>query len=150
MRVALLHDTLSSFGPPEKILFSLSKIFSDSPIYTLLYNEKTLVSIFPKSRIISYGLEKNPFLRLKHKEKLSLLHGSKIETFDFGGFDIVISVNSGFSHAAITSLNTKHISYFAVNLENLWNAKNIFNHYTRIWDFYASKRADTLIANSKH
>lgn len=150
MKVALLHDTLSSFGSPEKILFSLSQIFPDSPIYTLLYNEKTLGSIFPKSRIISYGLEKNPLLRLKYKERLSLLHSSKIETFDFGGFDIVISVNSGFSHAAITSLNTKHISYFAVNLENLWNAKNIFNHYTRIWNFYASKRADTLIANSKH
>ncbi len=38
MRVAIVHETLPLIGGAEKVLFALSELFPDAPVFTLLYN----------------------------------------------------------------------------------------------------------------
>ena len=42
MRVALVHDYLDQFGGQERVLLQLMKLFPEAPIYTLLYEPKTM------------------------------------------------------------------------------------------------------------
>ena len=161
-KVALVHDTLNTFGGAERVLHALVSMFPTAPIYTLFYTKDIVDIYFPDAEIRTSFLQKFPKF-LKHRFKwIAPFAISAIENFNFSNYDIVISSSSFFAKGIITGHETIHISYCHTPTRYLWEnvgrSKNIFQkfidvigtHILRIWEFTAASRVDYFIANSKH
>ncbi|MBA4337104.1 glycosyltransferase family 4 protein [bacterium] len=165
-KTALVHDFLLKLGGGERVLKVFADMFPDAPIYTLLYDEKSVGSVFPKERVRPSSLQKLPsFIRKRQKYLLPKMPGA-IEEMDFGEFDIVLSSNSAFSHGIITNTDTKHICYCHSPMRYAWDwtheyvkeqnvgrfkkaAIALLLKKIRMWDQIAADRVDKYIANSK-
>lgn len=166
MNIALVHDQLIKLGGAERVLKVLADLYPKAPIYTLLYDEKKVGHIFPKHRIRPSPLQHFPrFLQNRRRYFFSMMPRF-IESFDFSGFDLVISSSNAFAHGIITDLGTKHLSYCHSPMRYAWDWTHQYleeNHIyglkrlmvqkllsnLRVWDYSASDRVDQYLANSK-
>ncbi len=167
MKVALVHDFLLKLGGAERVLKVLADMYPHAPIYTLLYDEEKVGSVFPKERVRTSFLQNYPrFIRKRHRFFTHKMPRA-IEEFNFEEFDLVISSSSAFAHGIITPLGTKHICYFHSPMRYAWDWTNEYRgennisgwkyllysplmKYLRQWDFIASDRADLYLANSRN
>jgi glycosyltransferase involved in cell wall biosynthesis len=166
MKVALVHDFLLKLGGAERVLKVFSEMYPDAPIFTLLYDEKTVSSVFPKEKVRASFLQNYPsFLRKKHR-LLTHKMPRAIEEFDFSGFDLVISSSSAFSHGIVVPVETKHVCYCHSPMRYAWDHasayldENNIKGFTKVvyawlisrlreWDDVAGVRPDKYIANSE-
>ena len=170
MKVAIVHEMLVKLGWAEKVVEELLNIFSDADFYTLLYDEKKVWNIFPKSKIhpICFWLPSQKRYNLLRKQKLCLPKmAESIEVLDFSKYDIVLVSSSWFAHWVLTKPECKTIIYYHAPARYLWDWTHeyrkelwlykwilgyFFGRYLnklRQWDYIASRRADILLANSK-
>lgn len=165
MKIALVHDFLLRYGGAERVLKVLSEMYPEAPIFTLMYDEKTMGKHFSPERIITSSMQK----WAKFPGRLyRFFFGDMpraIEEFDFTGYDIVLSSSHSFAHGILTPQKTKHISYCHSPSRYLWDYTHQYmeDHqysglrgymiqrkmrYVREWDRLASDRPDFYIANS--
>ncbi|MBT6068251.1 glycosyltransferase [Candidatus Peregrinibacteria bacterium] len=167
MKVAIVADFLLKLGGAERVVQSFLEMYPDADIYTILYDEAKVGSVFPKEKVTESKLAAWPkFLRKRYKYFFPLMPGF-IEGFDLSDYDLVISSSSAYSHGVITSLGTQHIVYCHSPMRYAWDyahkyleEQNLnflnrgivkyFLKQIREWDFLASKRPDVYIGNSKH
>jgi glycosyltransferase involved in cell wall biosynthesis len=87
------------------------------------------------------------------------------ESFDLGGYDVVISNSSAFCKGVVTGPNTLHISYCLSPMRWVWRYRDYVErerlggvartllppliHYLRVWDTGASSRVDRYVAISR-
>lgn len=165
MKVAIVHDFLLKLGGAERVVKALADMFPKAPIYTLLYDENAVGSVFPKERIKTSFLQNYPkFLRKRNRFLVHQMPRA-IEELDLDGYDLVISSSTAFSHGLITSLKTKHLCYCHSPMRYAWDWANEYREennlhglrgllyaplikYLREWDRIASDRPDEYIANS--
>lgn len=168
MKVAIVHDQLMEFGGAERVLVELTKIFPQAPIYTSFYDPSKLgkhAEKFENKIIFQSWASKIPFFK-KLNSPLRFMHRYIWESFDFSGFDLVISSSGGWSsHGIITKKPTLHICYLhtpprhlygyetAMELQRYWPIKlyaQFIGHFMRKWDKnIASQRPDIFVANSQ-
>ncbi len=166
-KVAIVHDFLLKLGGAERVTKVLSEMFPKAPIFTLLYDEERVSSVFPKERIRTSFLQKYPiFLKNRHRF-LTHLMPRAIEEMDFSDFDLVISSSSAFAHGIITPVKTKHICYCHSPMRYAWDYCNEYREennihgikslfysplikYLREWDISAKDRPNLYIANSEN
>jgi len=160
MKVAIVYDRTNKWGGAERVLIALHKMFPDAPLYTSVYDPKGApwAKVFPE--IKTSFLQKIPFLRNKH-ELLPYLMPLAFESFNFDGYDLVISVTSEAAKGIITRPGTRHVCYMLTPTRYLWSGykdyfKNIFLRvlsypvvsYLRSWDKVAAQRPDKIISIS--
>ncbi|MBN1169191.1 glycosyltransferase [Candidatus Woesebacteria bacterium] len=159
-KTAIVYDRINKWGGAERVLLALHEIFPKAPLYTSVYSEKTArwAKVFPT--VYTSFLQKIKFLRTKH-ELLAPFMPLAFESFDFSGYDTVISVTSEAAKGIITSPNTKHICYMLTPTRYLWSGYNEYFQrdfkkvitkpivkYLRKWDKVAAQRPDKVIAIS--
>jgi glycosyltransferase involved in cell wall biosynthesis len=151
MKMAIIHEYLTSYGGAEKTFKTLADIFEDAELFTLFYNPKIKKQLFPIRRVNTSFLQRFPnFLKKRYRLLLPFLPIAA-ETIDLRDFDIVISASHSFIKGVITRPKTTHICYCFSPTRYLWDKsrKNILLHYFRVWDRQASERVDHFIACSK-
>jgi glycosyltransferase involved in cell wall biosynthesis len=165
MKVALVHELLTTRGGAERVLKILADMFPDAPVYTLLFDERKMSDLFPKERVRGYLA---PLFGYNHHLYLKKFP-SVVESWDFSTFDLVISSSSAFAHGIITNGRPKHLCYVHSPARYLWDSthdvlrragtgilgplkrrylERAF-HNLRIWDSEAAERPDLLLANSR-
>src|SRR3989338_6630886 len=167
LKVALVHDWILGLGGAERTLKVLHEMFPEAPIYTFFYNKNFTDCFLPDAEIQSSFLQKIYKLQIvNHKFFLPLLPVAA-ESFDFSGYDLVISSSIAFSKGLILKPKTRHICYCYSPTRFLWdwhkeyqtqNTKHktqnfgigILQHFLRIWDRSAADRVDEFIAISKN
>jgi glycosyltransferase involved in cell wall biosynthesis len=164
LKIALVHDFVVRYGGAEKLLHSWAEIFPDAPIFTLIYNQKTMGDVFPIERIHSSYLQKYYSITKRYTWLLPFM-SQAIESFDLSEYDIIISSSSAFSHGVLTHAHQKHISYIHSPMRWAWDyhftfikerkmgliQKLLFQKIMskiRIWDELTSSRPDVLLAAS--
>src|SRR5262249_20582131 len=95
-RVAITTDWLTSFGGAERVLQQLRLLYPDAPIYTSVYDPSRVPIEMRDWDIRPSRLQRFPFVRYYSRALLPLMPRA-FEAFDFGAFDIVITVSSAFS-----------------------------------------------------
>ena len=170
MKIAIIHEMLVKLGWAEKVVEEMLHMFPDAHLYTLLYDEQKVWTIFPKSKIhpSCLTLPSQKRYALFRKQKLCLPKmAESIETLDFSNYDVVLISSSGFAHGALTKPECKTIVYCHAPARYLWDWTHeyrrelwfhkwirgyIYGKYLkklREWDFIASRRPDIILANSK-
>jgi len=167
MKVALVHDFLIKLGGAERVLKVLSDMYPKAPIFTLLYDEKKVGSVFSKDRVKTSFLHDYPkFLQKRYRYLIKKMPRA-IEEMDFEDFDLIISSSSAFAHGLIPPVKAKHICYCHSPMRYAWDWTNEYRKdnklkgikgiisahiikYLREWDKVASDRVDIYIANSRN
>jgi hypothetical protein len=72
-RVAIAHDYLTQRGGAEKVVLSMSRIFPDAPIYTLLYDPENTYPEFAERDIRVSRLNSLGIFRKHHRAALPIL-----------------------------------------------------------------------------
>jgi len=165
MKVALIHDHLAQDGGAEKVLKVFAEMYTDAPIFTLLYDQKQADKYFKNRKIDTSIIQRLPG-GVKHYKWYMPFMSMAVEFFDLRDFDLVLSDASAFAKGVITSSNTLHICYCHTPTRYLWSDTHQYiqelpyNKYfkkvialmlrkIRIWDRVAADRVDVFIANSK-
>ncbi len=120
MKLAIVHDYLNQYGGAEKVVEVLHKVFPDAPIYTSIYLPQNMPESFQKMNIRTSFMQKLPFLKT-HFKKYLMLYPKAIESFDLGGYDVVLSSSSAFAKGAKIHPNTLHICYCYSPMRFVWN-----------------------------
>lgn len=163
MKVAIVHDWLTTKGGGEKIVSYFADIFPDATIYTSICNKNNLFDNLKNKKIITAF--KNRKNSLNHRKYYPFLPAA-FESFDLTDYDLVISSSSSCAKGVITSPDTLHICYCHSPMRYAWNfyseyTKDIknpikktlikyFMNYMRMWDVTSSSRVDYFIANSQN
>lgn len=161
MKVALVYDRVNKWGGAERLLLLLHQIWPEAPLYTAVYNPQT-APWARKFKIISSFLQKFPFAKVRH-EVYPYLMPVAFESFDFGEYDVVISVTSEAAKGIITKPETLHLCYCLTPTRYLWSGyEDYFRNktlrflarpivaYLRTWGKIASQRPDAYLAISKN
>lgn len=164
MRVALVHEHLAQDGGAERVLMVLARMFPEAPIFTLLHNPARANAFFLTRDVRTSFLQRVPGSRWRYQWLLPLM-ANAIESFDFHGFDLVISSASAFAKGVLTPPEVPHICYCNSPTRYLWTDSHryvqqlpypawvkagIRRYLTglRLWDRLAADRVDAFVANS--
>jgi glycosyltransferase involved in cell wall biosynthesis len=166
-KVALVHDWLTNQGGAERVLWSLHRAFPDAPIYTSVYAPRALPQ-FSCADVRTSFLQSWPFAATRH-QLYPVLRTFAFESFDFSGYDVVISSCSAEAKGIVTRPETPHICYLHTPTRYYWSdhhryvkdpgfgslnpfirmAMPAFIRHMRMWDFSAAARVDAFVANSE-
>lgn len=165
LKIALVHDFLLYPGGAERVLKVLADMYSEAPIYTLLYDEEKIGDMFKGKDIRPSYLQKFPKFLRKHYRWLLPFFPVVPETFDFREYDLVISSSGAWTKGIVTKLDTTHVAYLHSPMRFVWDynekylkeqkkkpgffLKLVLN-YLRVWDRLAAERPDYIIANSRY
>lgn len=162
MKVALVHEMLLKLGGAERVVKTLTEMFPEAALHTLIADPKIAKKGFPEAKIIPSSLQKKFRWLPRAKFWLSSMPAAA-ESMRLNA-DIIISSSSAFAHG-IKKGKARHICYCHSPMRYAWD----FTHeYTkkmhpfmqwiaarmlspiRIWDFKRAQDIDVIIANSKH
>lgn len=184
MKIALVHDDLIQHGGAERLFEAMVEIWPEADVFTSMTtwdrNPSGLDDDWSTRRVGKNSKLKTSFMQqLPLKEKLYrhyfLLYPLAFESFDFTGYDVVLSSSSRFSHGVVTRPETLHICYMNSPGHMLWEPHAYFRasarkegakrphfdssplhiftspivSYLRLWDYAAAQRVDYFVANSK-
>jgi glycosyltransferase involved in cell wall biosynthesis len=159
-KVAIIYDRVNKWGGAERVLLAIHEMFPEAPLYSSVYDPKGApwAKVFPEVR--TSFLQKLPFAKSNH-EFLPLFMPLAFESFDFSGFDLVISVTSEAAKGIKVKPGTFHLCYCLTPTRYLWSGYGeyfkdpVFKGLTkpivsclRSWDKKASDRPDRIIAIS--
>jgi glycosyltransferase involved in cell wall biosynthesis len=164
MNVALVHDWLNQKGGAEQVLESLASLYPAAPIYTSVYWPQAMPASYGEWDIRTSFMNRLPLVKRHHQPFLPL-YPIAFESFDFSGYDLVLSTKSGFCHGVLTGPETLHICYCLTTTRYLWSFEHYAQRegigrlgrallqpllsYLRLWDRLAADRVDHFIAISR-
>jgi len=161
LNIALAHDSLTQLGGAERVLEALHELYPDAPVFILVLDKKLklkykdwdirtswlqiLYNVFPK---LKYFLPLIPFA---------------VSSFNFDGYDLVISSSSGFIKNISLPKNGIHINYCHTPARFLWSEPEYINqevprlirpiaklcvNLVKKWDYKGAQRVNCIISNS--
>ena len=164
-KVAIVADQMNGFGGADRELISMLKLFPNAEIFTITFNKKIYPQIpnIVHTSFLQKWLERLPKSLARH---LKVFTPWAYESFNFDGFDLVISISAGPAKGIITGIDQPHIAMTMTPPRSLWDKENNFralklskmysaisetiNVFMRIWDTNIAKRVDYWTANSKY
>lgn len=168
MKVALVHEWLTTIGGSEKVFREIALLYPRADIYTLVAKEETIVELgLQEHKVFTSFIQKLPFGKTKYRSYLPLFPYA-IEQFDLSSYDLVISSSHAVSKGVLTNGNQLHICYCHSPIRYAWDlyhqyinetgldrgfkgfvAKYIL-HRLRLWDVVSANRVDYFVANSNY
>lgn len=164
MRVAIVHDYLNQYGGAERVVEVLHELFPEAPIYTSVYLPAEMPESFRKMDIRTSFMQGFPWMK-RHFKKYLMFFPKAIESFDFQGYDLILSSSSGWAKAARHDASCLHICYCYTPMRWVWSYQNYMAReqipksaeiilkycikYLKKWDLLANDRVDRFIAISK-
>lgn len=157
IKIAIVTDSLRLYGGLERQLEGIMELFPNADIFTTYYIKENLPESFKKFNIIE---SKHSRLLKKLSSFGVPLYPISFENFSFSGYDLVLSITSGFAKDINTD-SVRHISYILTPPRFLWNLPNstqdrikykfpleLINNYLRLKDFYSAESLDNIISSS--
>ncbi len=164
LKVALVHDWLNQVGGAERVLEALVDMYPGAPIYTSIYWPAAMPPGYRAWDIRPAWLDRVPLVHRHHQAFLPL-YPLAFESFDLGGYDVVLSNKSGFCHGVLTPPGTVHICYCLTPTRYVWAydayarreglgraagaALGPVLAWLRAWDRLAADRVDYFVAISR-
>lgn len=163
MKVALVHEWLTTLGGSERVVWAFHRLFPEAPVFTSVHRQDLLPREFQELDVRPSFLQRIPGAT-RHYQKLLPLMPLAFEQFDLSGYDVVLSSHHACAKGVITSPDTLHLSYVHTPMRYAWD---LFHPYQqsmsplmrplaslllsqlRQWDVLSANRVDYFLANSK-
>lgn len=165
-RVAVVYDRVNKIGGAERLLDFLHRMYPDAPLYTSVYDPSG--APWAKDWEVRTSFLQRWSWARGHHEVLAPFMPLAFESFDFSGFDLVISVSSEAAKGVITKPGTKHICWMLTPTRYLWSGADDYErdyltgglevfrplyrsllNRLRSWDRMAAWRPDLLVPISQ-
>jgi glycosyltransferase involved in cell wall biosynthesis len=162
LRVALVHDWLTGMRGGEKCLEVFCEIFPDADIYTLLYLPGRLSPIIERRVIVTSLLQRLPRAARTYRWALPFFPAA-IESFDFAGYDLILSSSHCVAKSARTPPGVLSVCYCHTPMRYVWDrfddyfgGKPLYLRWPirlvanrlRRWDAHTAGRVHLWLANS--
>ena len=164
LRVALVHDWLTGMRGGEKCLEVLCEMLPRAEIYTLVHWKGRLSGAIESHPIHESWIARLPLGRSRYRWFLPA-YPRAIESFDLGGYDLVVSISHCAAKGVITRADTLHVCYCNTPVRYFWDLYAEYfapsragaverllgpsvAHRFRLWDRLSSDRVDLFIGNS--
>ena len=160
-KIAIVYDWIDKWGGVERVLLALHEMFPQAEFFTSYYDPEK-ASWSKNLKIKTSFMQKLPSFIKSNRIASLPFYPYVFESFDFTGYDLVISVTSSFAKSIITRPDTLHICYLLTPTRYLWIYPEIYfkNKLTRAllsnymaklreWDFIVAQRPDQIISISK-
>jgi glycosyltransferase involved in cell wall biosynthesis len=166
--IALVHDWLDAPGGGEAVLASLTRLFPDAPVFTLVdFLSSGERARFGAPSIHTSPLQHAPFARHWFRYAAALAP-SLIERLDTSSYDIVVSDSHAIAKGVRKQPSQLHVCYCHTPARFAWTMATTYGERAaagnrfraafarraqasfRTWDVAASRNVDHFIANSRH
>ncbi|GIP44132.1 glycosyl transferase [Paenibacillus sp. J45TS6] len=166
MKVAIVHDWLTTYTGAEKVVEQILEIYPDADLFTLVdflkENDRTFLN---GVKVTTSFIQKMPFAKKKYRNYLPLMPIA-IEQFDLSSYDLIISSSHAVAKGVITGPDQFHISYIHTPIRYAWDLQHQYLresglnrglkshitrailHYIRLWDYRTSAGVDLMVSNS--
>lgn len=163
MKVAVVHDWLTTIGGAEKVLREILKLYPEADLFALIdfLSPQQRETLFHKKAKTTF-LQGFPFIKRLYPYSLSFMPLA-IESLDLSAYDLIISSSSCVAKGVLTAPHQLHICYCHSPMRYAWDMqsayfekkgffKRVFSSYglhkLRLWDVVSANRVDQFIANS--
>ena len=120
MKVALVHDWLTGMRGGERVLERVARMWPEAPIYTLVWRRGSVSRELESHPIVTSFLQHLPG-GVRHYRWYLPLFPTAIESFDFSGYDVLISTSHAVAKAAITPPGAFHFCYVHTPMRYVWD-----------------------------
>jgi glycosyltransferase involved in cell wall biosynthesis len=164
-KVAIVADQMNGFGGADREMISMLKLFPNAEIFTITFNKK----VYPQITNVVHTSFLQKWLNILPKSlsrHLKVFTPWAYESFNFDGFDLIISISAGPAKGIIPGVDQPHIAMTMTPPRSLWDKESNFrglklnklytmisetiNVFMRIWDINIAKRVSYWTANSKY
>ncbi|WNL40120.1 glycosyltransferase family 4 protein [Halomonas sp. PAMB 3232] len=168
MKVAIVHDWLTTWAGAEKALAELASCFPQAEIFTTVNFLASDDMPALKGRAIHTSvIQRLPFAR-KHYRRYLPLMPLAIEQFDLKGFDLILSSSHAVAKGVLCDPGAVHICYCYSPMRYAWDMQHQYLrqtgkergvaswlmrwqlHRLRQWDFISAQRVDHFVAISHY
>ncbi len=147
LKTAIVYDWANQIGGAERVVELIAKIFPNSDLYTAVYDPKNAPWTKSFNKIVPSFINNLPLAKKNYHWYFSLLPLA-FESFNFTGYDLVISVTGYPGKFIITRPETCHICYCLTPPRFLWNKENLPKSFSKFSPLHYRLRAeDQLAAN---
>lgn len=162
-RVSLAHDYLLVMRGAERTFAAIADLYSQAPIFTLLYDEQGTNHRFAGRSITTSPLQRLGVDQAKFRRLLPF-YPLAVEQLKPSAADVVISSSSAFAHGLRAPEGAVHICYCHTPFRYAWDERDsaisevspplrplLRSQLRRIrrWDLAVSRRVDAYIAVSE-
>jgi glycosyltransferase involved in cell wall biosynthesis len=163
-RVALVHDWLTHPGGSEKVVLELLRVLPDAELYTSVHDPEVWAAPLEGRKVHTSFLDRLPGARV-HYPKLLPLMNAAFESFDLGGYDLVVSSSHSCAKNVLTGPDTLHVCYCHTPMRHAWEPRflegeglgpfglataRLLMGRLRRQDAIGALRPDAFVANSTH
>jgi glycosyltransferase involved in cell wall biosynthesis len=167
LNVAIVTDWMAAPGGADRLVRSITEIFSNVDIFTAYYNPDR----YPKGwlndnvKIHTTFIQKLPWVRRIHRH-YNFLTPLAFENLSLGGYELVISVSAGQAKGVILGIEQFHLPIILTPPRTLWGESpnirgtrwkssykilgKLLSHYLRLWDYSVGKKLDNIATISNY
>jgi glycosyltransferase involved in cell wall biosynthesis len=164
VRVAIVHHWFVTRGGGERVAECIASLFPDAEIFTLLKDVPGIPKSLRERCIRTSFLQKIPLAKRHHRHMMPL-YPIAAEGLDLGGFDLVISSDSGPAKGIRVNEKAVHICYCHSPMRYLYDGYESYRDQMgpvtralftaaagrlRRWDMNAAQKVTHFIANSNY
>ena len=170
MKIAIVHEWLSTYAGSERVLEQLLQIYPHADLYAVIDALPAGERGFLRGHQATTSfIQRLPFARTHFRHYLALMPLA-VEQLDLSAYDLVISSNHAVAKGVITGPDQLHVSYVHSPMRYAWDLQHQYLnesgltrgwkrallgplvrgllHYLRSWDQRSANGVDTFVANS--
>lgn len=167
MKVALVHDWLTTYAGSERVVEQMLAVYPEADVFSLVdFVPEGQRAFLQGHDVRTSFIQRLPFAR-KHFRKYLQLFPLAIEQFDLSGYDVVISSSHGVAKGILTGPDQVHVCMCYSPMRWAWDLQAQYLaemnlerglrgayarwllHRMRIWDMRTVAGVDDYIAISK-
>lgn len=167
MKVAIVHEWLSSYAGSEKVVEQILRCYPDADVFAVCDFLKPEERAFLNNKkVTTTFIQRLPWAAKKFQSYLPLMPLA-IEQLDMSAYDVVISSSHAVAKGVITGPDQIHISYVHSPIRYAWDFQHQYLreagldkglkgwvakyllHKIRIWDYRTAAGVTHFIGNSK-
>lgn len=168
MKVAIVHDWLTTWAGAEKALAELLNCFPQAEIFTIVnFLEEGAIPALNRHVIHTSFIQRMPWARTRYRHYLPMMPLA-VEQFDLKGFDLILSSSHAVAKGVISDPSAVHICYCYSPMRYAWDMQHQYLrqsgqekgvmswlmrwqlHRLRQWDYISAQRVDHFIAISNY
>lgn len=166
MRIAIVHDWLTTYTGAERVLEQLLQMYPQADLFSVCDFLPSSDRAFLSGRVpITTFIQHLPAARTRYRNYLPLMPLA-IEQLDLSGYDMVISSSHAVAKGVLTGPDQLHVSYVHTPIRYAWDLQHQYLresglesglkswlaryllHRIRLWDSRTANGVDVFVANS--